>query len=115
MKTEGFEEFKKALEVLADDKFIKHQLKESGKELDNLMKKKATFVKGYQTGNTKRSISLQISEDGKKAVVQPNTEYAPYLEFGTRYMEAQPFVRPAFNEVEPIFKENMLKGMKGKL
>jgi len=30
--------------------------------------------------------------------VSANTDYAVYVEFGTRYMEAQPYLRPAVNQ-----------------
>lgn len=30
--------------------------------------------------------------------VTADTEYAVYVEFGTRYMEAQPYMRPAVNK-----------------
>ena len=32
------------------------------------------------------------------AVVSANTDYAAYQEYGTRYMTAHPFLRPALNE-----------------
>lgn len=31
--------------------------------------------------------------------VSAQTDYAVYVEFGTKYMEAQPFMRPATNQV----------------
>lgn len=36
--------------------------------------------------------------------VGTNVEYAPYVEFGTRYMRAQPFLRPALAEVLAFFR-----------
>ena len=33
----------------------------------------------------------------------------PYLEYGTRFMDAQPFVRPAFDEQKEKFKDDMQK------
>lgn len=36
--------------------------------------------------------------DTAKYRVTADTEYAVYVEFGTRYMEAQPFMRPAVNQ-----------------
>ena len=35
-----------------------------------------------------------------------------YVEFGTRFMDAQPFVRPAFKQQVPIFKSDMKKLVK---
>ena len=55
------------------------------------------------TGTLFRSIDLQIKDGGLSAVVQPHTEYAAYVEFGTRKMAAQPYVKPAFNTVKAQF------------
>ena len=35
------------------------------------------------TGNLKRSIEIDIEEDGSEGVVYTNVEYAPYVEIGT--------------------------------
>ena len=43
------------------------------------------------------------------AEVSPGTEYSPYLEYGTRFMEAQPFVHPALEAQEGQFKSDMKK------
>jgi HK97 gp10 family phage protein len=93
--------------VTLDD--VKKVVKKNGSELKQKAKKHADFKKGYQTGTTKRSISLEIKSNGLTAEVQPGTEYAPYLEFGTRFMDAQPFVRPAYNEQKQKFKSDMDK------
>ena len=73
------------------------------------MQSKADFKKGYQTGTTKRSIGLEIKDGGLTAESSPETEYAPYVEYGTRFMEAQPFVRPALEEQATQFKSDMQK------
>ena len=48
------------------------------------------------TGFLKRSITLTIEEDGLTAVVEPTATYATFVEFGTRFMAAQPYVRPNY-------------------
>lgn len=62
-----------------------------------------------QTGQLKRSIMLSVSDKGLTATVAPHTDYAPYVEYGTRYMSAKPFVRPAFNEQIPKFQRDLEK------
>jgi len=76
------------------------------------MKRNASFTKGYQTGETKRSIETSIEGDGFSAVVGPKTHHSPYLEYGTRYMESQSFVRPSFSVQEKIFIKDMRRLMK---
>lgn len=51
------------------------------------------------TGATRNSIHTSISAGGTAAEIGPTTNYAPYLEWGTRRMEARPFMRPALDEV----------------
>ena len=55
------------------------------------------------TGTLKRSITIEIEDDGLTAVIAPHTEYAAYVEYGTRYMTAQPYMRPAYEEVKAEF------------
>lgn len=63
------------------------------------------FVK--PTGATRRSAAVEIQDNGMTAVVAPNTSYFPYLEYGTRFMEARPTLGPAFKRVSPIFIEDI--------
>lgn len=63
------------------------------------------FVK--PTGATRRSAAVEIKNNGMTAVVAPNTSYFPYLEYGTRFMEARPTLGPAFKRVSPIFIEDI--------
>ena len=42
-------------------------------------------------------------------IVKPGTNYSPYVEYGTRKMSAQPFVRPAYNAQKEIFKQDLDK------
>jgi len=51
----------------------------------------------------------------EEAIIYDTVEYAPYQEFGTAKMQAQPFLRPAaYNNREKILKAMSLV-MKGKL
>ena len=45
------------------------------------------------TGRLRNSITH--TSDGEYAYIGTNVEYAPYVEFGTSKMAAQPFIRPA--------------------
>lgn len=48
------------------------------------------------TGRLRQSIAHAVTFEGQAVVgkVGTNVEYAPFLEFGTRRMEARPFLRP---------------------
>lgn len=112
IRVEGIEDLEKALRknVTMDD--VRKVVRHHGAELQDKMQKKANFTKGYQTGTTKRSVALVIEDDGLTAAVQPGTSYSPYVEYGTRYMRAQRFVRPAFDEQAPLFVDDMRKLVK---
>lgn len=106
---EGLAELEKALKdnVTMDD--VKRVVRHHGSEMQKNMQVNADFKMGYQTGQTKRSIGLEIKDGGMTAEVEPTTEYSPYLEYGTRFMEAQPFVKPAHNEQTEKFRRDMQK------
>ena len=109
IKFEGLDELEKKLKANVTLNDVKRVVKQNGAELQEKMQAKADFKKGYQTGTTKRSIGLEIKDEGLTAEVAPETEYSPYLEYGTRFMEAQPFVRPALEDQAAQFKKDMQK------
>lgn len=112
IRFEGLDKLEKAFKdnVKMDD--VKKVVQQNGSELHRKTVRNADFTKGYATGTTKRSISLDIKDSGFTAEVEPQTLYAPYLEYGTRFMQAQPFVRPAFEDQVRQFKKDLEKLMK---
>lgn len=68
-----------------------------GQEVVNIAK----FLVPVDTGRLRSSITFQMSTlDSRPAVeVGTNVEYAPFVEFGTRYMRAQPYLIPALIRV----------------
>jgi HK97 gp10 family phage protein len=109
IKVDGLEELEKKLKANATLDDVKRVVRQNGSELHRKMQDKADFTQGYQTGTTKRSIGLEIKDSGFTAEVAPETEYSPYLEYGTRFMDAQPFVRPALEAQETQFKSDLQK------
>lgn len=112
LKVEGLDKLEKALKQNATLDDVKKVVRHHGSELQERMQEKADFTKGYATGTTKRSIGLEMKDGGFTAEVAPETEYSPYLEYGTRFMEAQPFVAPALNEQAAKFKADLGKLMR---
>lgn len=109
VKITGIEKLQVKLKknVKMDD--VKRVIKNNGAQLQNKMVRNANFVKGYQTGRTKGSIKLDVTDFGLTAEVGPTTEYSGYLEYGTRRMEAQPFVKPSLDEQEKQFERDFKK------
>lgn len=109
IKIEGLDQLEKALKknVKMDD--VKRVVRKNGSDMQGEIQDNADFDKGYQTGATHDSIMLDITNGGFSAEVEPNTEYSPYLEYGTRFMDAQPFVRPGFEKQKEKFKKDLQK------
>ena len=55
------------------------------------------------TGRLRNSISH--APDGKTEYIGTNVEYAPYLEYGTVDMKAQPYLKPAVAKHEYEYRE----------
>lgn len=105
----GLDKLEKALKenVKLDD--VKRVVRHNGAQLQRKIQTNADFTQGYQTGTTKRSVDLWLKDGGLTADSGPTTEYAEYLEYGTRFMDAQPFVKPALDEQEKQFESDMQK------
>lgn len=61
------------------------------------------------TGFLKRSIFITIKDLGLTAKIEPTANYAGYVEYGTRKMGAQPYVRPAYDKATKEFVERTNK------
>ena len=109
IKINGIEELQAKLKknVTMDD--VKTVVQHNGEQLDNQMVRHAVFKGKYTTGDTARSIMLSLADGGFTAKVGPGTDYAVYVEYGTRFMAAQPFIKPAFEVVKPKFLEDLKK------
>lgn len=112
IKIEGLDDIQRRLKENATLKDVERVVRKNGAELHRKAQKNADFTQGYQTGTTKRSIGLEITDGGLAAEVGPTTEYSQYVEYGTRFMEAQPFMRPAYNEQKEKFENDLKKLMK---
>ena len=108
IKIVGMEKIQKKLKknVRLDD--VKRVVRHNGAE----MQEKAQRNAPVDTGTLKRSIGLEITDSGMAAEVEPTAEYAPYVELGTRFMEAQPYLKPAFDDQKEKFKKDMKKLVK---
>lgn len=112
LEIKGLDKLEKALRDNATLSDVKRVVRTNGSQMQKQMQTNADFDKGYQTGTTKRSIDLEIKNGGFTAEVEPGTHYSPYLEYGTRFMGAQPFVKPAYNSQKIKFKRDLNKLMR---
>lgn len=112
LEIKGLDKLQKKLKNNCNLADVKTVVKTNGAEMQAKTVRNAVFKKGYSTGATKRSITGKTQDGGLTYVEGPSTEYAPYVEFGTRFMSAQPFVKPAFKSQVYIFKRDLQKLMK---
>lgn len=64
---------------------------------------------GGAHGQLKRSIIPSMSSGGMVGKVNATVDYAEYVEMGTRFMAAQPYMRPAFDQQKEVFLDDMKK------
>lgn len=69
---------------------------------------RAKTIVPVDTGTLKNSIQAEMLDD-LSAQVAPHTDYAIYVEFGTRRMAARPYMAPAAEAVRPAFVAEMKK------
>lgn len=67
----------------------------------------STGIPGYVGGKLKQSIGLDITDGGLTVEVEPTADYAAYVEYGTRFMEAQPYLKPAYDEQKKKFVKDL--------
>lgn len=105
IKVTGLKELEKKLKKNVAMSDVKRVVKQNGSELQ----KKAMRKAPVDSGHLKRSIGLDIENAGLTAEIEPTADYAAYVEYGTRFMGAQPYLKPAYDEQKELFKSDMKK------
>lgn len=59
------------------------------------------------TGNMKGSIRMELENNGLSVEVSPRTEYDVYVEKGTRFQHARPFIGPAYRKQKVKFIQDL--------
>ena len=122
VKLVGMDKLQKKLAYCGSNKELaKTVIMKNGNQLNERMKgkMKQAYItinprtgKPYSSGNTAGTVNTVITDGGMTANGGPTTDYSPYVEYGTRFMQAEPAVKPAFEEQVPIFKQDMEAIMK---
>lgn len=121
IKIVGMEKLQKKLKKNVNMEAVKKKVRQHGGQLQTKAMQNADFKGHYEwqkgkgrvfvppSGALRGSIHLEITDGGMAAEVEPTADYAPYVELGTRFMEAQPYLKPAFDEQKEKFKKDMKK------
>ena len=103
LEFKGIDQLMRHLKKAATLNDVQTVVKNNTAEMTERMQKGAPVDTGY----LRRSINMNLLEAGLTGIVGPTADYAPYVEYGTRFMSAQPYVRPAFNYQKVIFMAEM--------
>src|SRR5699024_2097138 len=104
----GVVEMQKGLKKMATMDDVKQAIRVNTTE----MHQKASRKVPVDTGHLKRSLAIDFSDGGLTGRVSTDVEYAMYVEYSTRYMAAQPFMRPAFYDQRVKFMQDMSRLLK---
>ncbi|HHV8933764.1 TPA: HK97-gp10 family putative phage morphogenesis protein [Staphylococcus aureus] len=70
--------------------------------------------KGYWTGNLWREIeSVKSEKTSLSYKITSNAGYSGFLEFGTRYMEAEPFMWPMYLQIQKELVKDLKELLEG--
>lgn len=103
IKFVGLDKLESALLTKAQLGAVKTVVKKNGTRLQQ----EAQRIAPVDTGTLKRSIGVSIRDAGLTAVSGPTVHYGEYVELGTRFMSAQPYIRPALNSTKGKFKSDL--------
>lgn len=108
VKWSGMVQLQKALAEASKLEGAKKIVKLNGAELQE----KAIRAAPYKTGALRRSIRLEIKDGGLTAVATATADYSGCVEYGTRFMRAQPFMRPSARKQALQFRRDIERLMK---
>lgn len=77
------------------ESFVRQALADTVAETAYAVEGTAKQLAPVRTGTLRRSIHTVFSRGGLRAIVGPSVAYSIFVEFGTRFMAARPFMRPA--------------------
>ncbi|WP_099974250.1 HK97-gp10 family putative phage morphogenesis protein [Lactobacillus terrae] len=112
-KISGLNELQVQLKKQANLSAVKTAVQKSAEELEEtaIRNTSTAYNKGYSKGFTRSHINKYPMGDGLSWRVVMETNYSPYVELGTRYMSAEPVMKPALNTVYPKFISNIKKAV----
>jgi HK97 gp10 family phage protein len=108
MKITGIDALQNKLRKNATLDDVKHVVKSNTANMNKNIQK----IAPVDTGDMKRSITSEFTDGGFTGTTGPHTDYAGYVEYGTRFQTAQPFVKPAFDVQKKVFTNDLERLLK---
>lgn len=92
---------------------FRRKMKKGVKEATIYCHNRARFFAPFKTGRLRNSIQYKIK--GLSGRVFTNIFYAWFIEFGTRFIDPRPFMRPARESAKRMFNRTISKKVKESL
>lgn len=108
IKASGINELKAALRNNANVDDVKAVVRLNTSEMHSKAQRNAAV----DTGEMRRGIEQNIKDAGLTGEVDSTADYSHYVEYGTVFMAAQPFIRPAFHAQKHLFISDMQRLVK---
>ena len=109
IKIVGLDKLNRKLRKNATLNDVKTVVSTNGNRLERDIKAntKVAYVKGYSEQNTADSVNGNPLDGGMSYEAGIAMSYNPYTEFGTRFMDPEPVVKPAIEKVGAQFERDM--------
>ena len=108
LSIKGIDQLVKHLDKAASLNDVQQVVKSNTSKMTANMQRLAPVDTGYM----KRSIKMELTEGGFSGQAGPHADYSAYVEYGTRFQSAQPFVKPAYNEQKGVFIKELERLLK---
>ena len=103
VEVKGLEELRKAVKDLDRLPRVKAEVGASALDIQRAAKRAIPV----DTGHARNTTIAEFYTDGCGAEIGTVAPYAPYIEFGTRFMPARPYLTPAYDGVAPGFEKRL--------
>ena len=104
----GVKEMQKMLNEVASLKDVQNAVKVNTTEMHQRASRKVPV----DTGHLRRSLTVDFTDNGLTGRVYTDVEYAIYQEYGTRFINPRPFMRPSLYEQRSLFAKDMSRLLK---
>lgn len=108
MKVEGLTELKRVMKNMTHiENDVADIMKFNSSEAVDITVANAKGVmnKGYWTGNLARMVTSDMADKLSFNLIS-GAHYSGYLEYGTRFMVAEPFMRPSIKQIKKNLRDD---------
>ncbi|WP_461241128.1 HK97-gp10 family putative phage morphogenesis protein [Paucilactobacillus sp. N302-9] len=111
IKVTGVKELRKKLVTNAKMTEVKRIVRDNTADMESHTTdlEARVYTKGYSKGDTRKQTHMAIQKGGMLGIVGMGMSYDAYLEYGTRYMQPEQALTPAFLYQKKKFIEDLNK------